>query len=560
MSDDIKEKKEIIVNGGNIGAYIRSMDWSNHSIGRMEHWPQPLKTTLSLLLNSRLPMFLFWGEDLICFYNDAYRPSLGNEGKHPKAIGARGEDVWPEIWSAIKPQIDQVLAGGEAVWQEDVLLPIHRNGQIEDVYWTYSYSPVYDSSPQPLGVFVAVSETTEKVYGQRRLAESESNFRQLIMDAPVGITLLKGKELKVELANDLYLEIVGREREAFVGFPIFNVLPEAKSQGFQTILEQVITTDTPHFASEQELKIMRRKRQETIYVNYTYQPVHDASGQVNGVLAVVVDVTEMVNLRLQVEDLVKQRTVELQKANIQLARSNMDLEQFAYVASHDLQEPLRKIMAFGDLLKNRLTLGAGEQDLFNRMYSAVHRMQRLIDDLLTFSRVSIQGKNEVMDTNKLLSEVQVDLETAIREKRARITSEELLPIEGDPVQIRQLFQNLLSNAIKFSRKDIPPEVRINSNLLIGMDSGFDVPEKQKKKLFQLITVSDNGIGFEQQYAEKIFKVFQRLHGLSEYKGTGVGLSIVQKVVENHQGYVKAESDLGSGATFKILLPYNHLRS
>ena len=203
MSNDKAAKNNCIVRGGNIGAYIRSMDWSGHSLGMMEHWPQPLKTTLSLLLNSRLPMFLFWGDDLICFYNDAFRPSLGNEGKHPKAIGARGEDVWPEIWSTIKPQIDQVLAGGEALWQEDLLLPIYRNGRLEDVYWTYSYSAVYDSSPKPLGVFVAVSETTQKVYGQRRLAESESNFRQLIMDAPVGITLLTGKELKVELANDL---------------------------------------------------------------------------------------------------------------------------------------------------------------------------------------------------------------------------------------------------------------------------------------------------------------------------------------------------------------------
>ena len=556
MSNDKEAKNNCIVRGGNIGAYIRSMDWSGHSLGMMEHWPQPLKTTLSLLLNSRLPMFLFWGDDLICFYNDAFRPSLGNEGKHPKAIGARGEDVWPEIWSSIKPQIDQVLAGGEALWQEDLLLPIYRNGRLEDVYWTYSYSAVYDSSPKPLGVFVAVSETTEKVYGQRRLAESESNFRQLIMDAPVGITLLTGKELKVELANDLYLEIVGREREAFVGFPIFDVLPEAKSQGFHAILEQVIATDTPYFASEQELKIMRRRGLETFFVNYTYQPVHDANGQVSGVLAVVVDVTEMVNMRMRTEDVVKQRTADLQKANMQLAKSNMDLEQFAYVASHDLQEPLRKIMAFGDLLKNRLTLAEVEQDLFNRMYSAVHRMQRLIDDLLTFSRVSLQGKNEIINPNKLLAEVQVDLETAIKEKGAKITSEELLPIEGDQVQIRQLFQNLLSNAIKFARKDIPPEVRINSSLLIGMDTGFEVPEKHKKKLFQLITVSDNGIGFEQQYAEKIFKVFQRLHGLSEYKGTGVGLSIVQKVVENHQGYVKAVGEPGNGATFRILLPYN----
>ena len=143
----------------------------------MAQWPQSLITTLSIILNSKFPMFLFWGEDLVCFYNDAYRPSLGNNGKHPSALGQGGEACWSEIWPSIKPIIDQVHAGGEANWSEDQLLPIYRNGKMEDVYWTFSYSPVYNESSQVGGVFVTCSETTEKVNTLKQLQQSEDALK-----------------------------------------------------------------------------------------------------------------------------------------------------------------------------------------------------------------------------------------------------------------------------------------------------------------------------------------------------------------------------------------------
>src|SRR6478736_6467765 len=149
--------------GGEAAELIASIDWSQTSLGAIEWWPQSLRTTLSIILHSKFPMFLFWGSDLICFYNDAYRPSLGNDGKHPSAMGSHGEDVWPEIWDIIKPLIDQVLNRGEATWSENQLIPIYRNGKIEDVYWTFSYSPVNDESGEVSGVLVTCNETTEKV-------------------------------------------------------------------------------------------------------------------------------------------------------------------------------------------------------------------------------------------------------------------------------------------------------------------------------------------------------------------------------------------------------------
>lgn len=171
------KSSEFLSDGGEMGSIIRSHDWSSTSIGSIDHWPQSLLTTLSIILNSNFPMFLFWGENHICFYNDAYRPSLGNDGKHPFAIGKPAEQVWPEIWNDIKPQIDEVMRGGKASWSEDQLLPIYRNGKLEDVYWTYSYSPVKVENGKVGGVFVTCTETTQKVKNFQKLKENENRLR-----------------------------------------------------------------------------------------------------------------------------------------------------------------------------------------------------------------------------------------------------------------------------------------------------------------------------------------------------------------------------------------------
>ncbi len=157
--------------GGEMGDLIRSHDWASTDLGPTENWPQSLKTVLGIILNSRFPKFLFWGPDLMGFYNDAYRPSLGQDGKHPTILGMKGEFAWPELWDIIKPMINEVMNGGESTWSEDQLLPFYRNGKIEDIYWTFSYSPVYDESGNIGGVLTTCTETTEKVNSLTKLAE-----------------------------------------------------------------------------------------------------------------------------------------------------------------------------------------------------------------------------------------------------------------------------------------------------------------------------------------------------------------------------------------------------
>lgn len=259
----------------------------------------------------------------------------------------------------------------------------------------------------------------------------------------------------------------------------------------------------------------------------------------DGLLVTVTDLTTVKNLQIDLETLVND-----------LKKSNANLEEFAYVASHDLQEPLRKLQVFTERLRKDVgeKLSEENQRLFERMIAATQRMNQLINDLLSYSQLTTKPSTfKTINLNGLIQQVLSDLEAIVAEKNAIISVEELPEVKGNPLQLRQLFQNILSNSLKYSKEELAPVISINSKVVqkeINDTTGS----------YHEIKITDNGIGFEQQYVEKIFKVFQRLHGRSEYPGTGIGLAIVQKVVENHNGYITAESELEKGATFKVYLP------
>jgi signal transduction histidine kinase len=252
---------------------------------------------------------------------------------------------------------------------------------------------------------------------------------------------------------------------------------------------------------------------------------------------------------------VKRLQLQLENSVEELKRSNANLEEFAHAASHDLKEPIRKIHTFSSRLKDRLSgrMDESEKAIFGRMESAAERMSQLIEDLLQYSQVSLgsEGAQDV-DLPERLRSVLADLEVAIEEKGATITVGTLPVVRGYGRQLQQLLQNLLSNSLKYSKPGVAPQVSVSARLVKGQDLPFDVGDGEK--LYHLIQVRDNGIGFEQEYAERIFQMFQRLHGRSEYPGTGIGLSIARKVAENHGGFITAESVLDEGATFNVFLP------
>lgn len=248
---------------------------------------------------------------------------------------------------------------------------------------------------------------------------------------------------------------------------------------------------------------------------------------------------------------IAERTAELQHKNHELELRNHELQQFAWVVAHDLKEPIRKITMFAKLIEERcLNDDANGRSYIQRTVAAAERMGTLINDLLDFSRLSSPAAFEVCDLNEILNEVTSDLEHLIEEKQGTVILDGNLPkVQGVPSQLRQVFQNLISNALKFTKPGIKPVVTITATL--STQNGDNLPAAG---IYNSITVADNGIGFEQQYKEKIFTIFQRLHHKGVYEGTGIGLSIARKIIEKHQGLITGESKEGEGAVFTILLP------
>ncbi|ADB38201.1 sensor histidine kinase [Spirosoma linguale] len=257
------------------------------------------------------------------------------------------------------------------------------------------------------------------------------------------------------------------------------------------------------------------------------------------------DFTHLRHLQLQLESKIRE-----------LNGSNQSLQEFAYVASHDLQEPLRKIQSFGDLLASQYADALGDGAAYvHRMQTAATRMSVLIRDLLDYSRLSTRpDQTTPVSLTDVLAVSLADLDLLIEETGAQVTVDSLPTVLGDLRQLGQLFQNLLSNALKFRRVDIPSRIEVRYRLVRGGELTFSGQPSQTAAAYHLIEVSDNGIGFEEQYRDRIFQVFQRLHGKNEFTGTGIGLAICEKVVTNHGGVITASSQPGQGATFSIYLP------
>ncbi|RYD83520.1 MAG: PAS domain S-box protein, partial [Sphingobacteriales bacterium] len=512
-----------------------------------------------------------------------------------------------------------------------------------------------------------IQDITTQASIQQQIEESEKNLRNIILQAPVAMCLLKGEDFVVSIANSLMLQTWGKSADELMHKPLFEGLPEAKNQGFEDLLLNVYKTGETFVADGEPVSLPRNGEMQIVYLNFVYEAYREANNEITGVMALAVDVTEQVIARQKIElaeerarlaiesaelgvyevnlltdeihtntrfdqifgfshkvsrseytanifpedkeirakahkeavqtgqlfyearillpqgqvrwfrargivvydnqknpvkllgviqditdqkqfadNLTKQvadKTADYQQAMEQLVKKNQELEQFAYVASHDLKEPLRMISSYSHLLLRHVPNNPDAAEYARFMSEGVNRMQALINDLLEYSRI---GQKPVPPTNVdcdlVMQNVLDTLHITIEETGAKIEYKNLPQVLGVPSLLSQLFQNLVDNAIKFRKQNTTPQIQIAAEQHDG------------KWLFSF---SDNGIGIPEKYRERIFVIFQRLHTRDQYPGTGIGLSVCKRIVELHGGEIWLQSEKDKGTTFYFTLPVAH---
>lgn len=296
-----KKTSWLVANGSEMARLISTFNWSKNILGDINTWSQSLKTALNIILHSKFPMLLLWGSEMTCLYNDAFRPSLPDTSKHSSILGIPAQEAWSDIWHIIAPLLNQVLAGGEAIWSENQLIPIYRKDKIEDVYWTFSCSQVINEEGKVGGILVTCNETTEKVITLQHLEKSNRQYYNNIMQAPTAICIFRGKEHVVEIANVLMLKIWGKTEKEVINKPFFEVLQEAKGQGLEALLDNIYNTREQLVANEQIIKLAKSGITKPMYINIMYEPLTELDGTISGIVATASDITEQIMAREKLE-------------------------------------------------------------------------------------------------------------------------------------------------------------------------------------------------------------------------------------------------------------------
>ena len=518
---------DLIFGSGEMADLIRAFDWSTTPLGPIEDWPESLLITLNTLLGNRQPNFLFWGDDLIQFYNDAFRPSLGFD-KHPKAVGQRGPECWAEIWPIIGPQIEAVMQRGESYWFEDQLVPFYRDGKLEDIYWTYSYSPVRDAAGNIQGTLVTCSETTGRVLAERALRTQQERLLSLFRQAPVFLAVLHGPEHMFEMHNLRYGELIGQRN--VIGKTIRDAMPEAADQGFLEVLDGVYRSGEAFIAHSHPIDLQRipDKPLERRYLDFVYQPMRGIDGSVTGIIILGVDTTERKNALDALLNTEKLAAVGRLAASI----------------AHEINNPLSSVTNLLYLARN----GSNLDEIRGFLDTAERELRRvsvISNQTLRFHRQStkqlavhseelFEGVLSIHQGRLVNSSIEVQ-----RQFRAQ------MPIVCFDGEIRQVLNNLVGNAID--------AMQSTGGILFVRTREARNWQTGAKGI--TLTVADTGTGMDADILERIFEPFFTTKGIG---GTGLGLWICMEIVNRHHGLlrVKSRQKKGkSGTVFTLLLPF-----
>lgn len=550
--------REFIAGGGEMGALIRAHDWSQTTLGPPEDWPQSLRTATRLMLNTRHPVYIWWGADHICLYNDAYRQSIGSE-RHPGSLGRPGREVWDEIWGIIGPQIAQVMSGGGATWNENHLVPITRNGVREDVYWTYSYSPIDDEhAPNGIGgILVICSETTAQVRSRHQIAAENERQRLLLKQMPGFVGVLSGPTHIYEYVNDAYITISGPRN--FLGRTVREVFPELAGQGFHELLDQVYSTGEPFVSRAMPIRLSGEERDR--FIDLLFHPIRNLDGEVTGIFVGGYDATEQVRGKAEIEainvslnDRIALALSERESMEEALRQSQKmeAIGQLTGGIAHDFNNLLAGITGSLEMLRARLSQGRiAETDRYvTAAQGAAKRAAALTHRLLAFARRQTLDPKPV-DANRLIA----DMEDLIRRTMGPAITVENVGAGGlwtilvDPNQLENVLLNLCINARDAMVDGGTLTIETGNRWLDERSARTrDLPPGQ----YVSVCVSDTGIGMSPEVIARAFDPFFTTKPLGA--GTGLGLSMTYGFARQSGGQVRIYSEIGKGAMVCLYLP------
>lgn len=507
------------------------------------------------------------GKEMIL--QEANEKMLETFGRDFSIIGKPIMEMIPELKKTdLFEKYSYVLASCETYQVFAQRIELIKNGASYFGYYDYTYKPLCDDNGEAYGVICIAIEVTDQVYARQKQQEAEAGLRGAVELAQLGTWSIDVATNGL-VYSDRLIEWFGFDPNDKDYNEVIPVLLEEDQERVAKAVAWALNPESGGVYDETYTVIHPKTGHKRI-LHAQGKTVFDLKGSPIRMNGTAQDVTIQHELQLALEQQVRIRTEELkaavdelghtnenlEKSNIRLLQSNEELAQFAYIASHDLQEPLRKIITFSNLLETSLgeNKTAGTQNYMDKIMHASIRMRNLINDVLNYSRLAKSDDQFIeVNLNEVVAHIIIDYDLLIEQKGAKINIENLPVLKANEVQMAQLFRNLIGNALKFTQKDRPPVISISAQPaeLREIDK---VQIKNSDSQFCKIQIKDNGIGFEPEYFERIFNIFQRLHSKTDYEGTGIGLAMCKKIVQNHGGDIFAESIFGEGSVFTILLP------
>lgn len=506
----------------------------------------------NLVLDAPMATAVYTGRDMVIqLANDTM---LKVWGKDASIIGKTLREALPELEGQPFLQLldDAYTTGVPYQASED---PVHLlvEGKLQRFYFNFTYKPLRDANNEVYAIMNMAVDVTNRVVANQQLKETEESLREAVDLAELATwtnNLVTGEMTYDDRVQDWLgvTEIITPEVIARC------IHPDDTDQ----INQQMQAALSPQSGGRMDLeyRIISQQTGEERFMHTQARALFNDDGIPYLIRGTTQDITVQRMTEMALEKQVQLRTEELKKSNFQLQQSNQELERYAYVASHDLQEPLRKIQIYSGLLSERFQqeISPENRRYLDKIEESANRMSVLIKNILDFSRIGHKSQLALsVDLNEIVRAVLKDFELLLAQKNGRVEFQRLCVVDAVPLQMSQLFYNLIGNSLKFGREDVPPVITISCRELPMKEvQRFETLNQQRPHCE--IIVSDNGIGFEPIFAEKIFGLFQRLHHRQKYEGTGIGLALCQRIVLNHQGEIWAESQEGQGATFHIILP------